>query len=140
MRLMILDMVLITPQRGMMILINIYVLYNDSHEGYHPGFASFTRVITGFEGFTRVILWWLRSYEVPMDGPIERPHMGLIYIYICDVPLPYVVWLAFQLRRIWGGVRMLWFHRVAYQGQHQCRALYMIFYSFKILKIVHIMF
>ena len=52
MRLMIPDMVLITPQGGMMMLINIY---DDLYEGFHPGFAGFTHVITGFTSFTHVI-------------------------------------------------------------------------------------
>ena len=52
MRLMIPDMVLIMPQGGMMMLINIY---DDLYEGFHPGFAGFTHVITGFTSFTHVI-------------------------------------------------------------------------------------
>ena len=67
-----------------------------------------------------------------MDGPMERPHMGLIDDMMCSPS--WVVWLAFQPRWIWGEVGMPRYRRVAYPGQHQCRACYMIFDDFKILK------
>ena len=35
------DLVLMTPRCGMIILIYIYVLYDNSYEGFHPGFTSF---------------------------------------------------------------------------------------------------
>ena len=35
------DMVLMMPRCGIMMLINIYVLYDDSHEGFHPSFIGF---------------------------------------------------------------------------------------------------
>ena len=63
------DIVLMISRRDMMILINIYVLYDDSNEGFYSGF-------TGFHSCFTV---WLRSYEAPMDVPMERLHMGLIY-------------------------------------------------------------
>ena len=75
------------PRRGMTIAINIYIwfLYDDSYEGFHLDFASFTHVITSFVGFTYVIRWWLCSYEVPMDELIKRSHMCLIYIWCAPV-------------------------------------------------------
>ena len=35
------DLVLKTPQCGMIMLIYIYVLYDDSYEGFHLGFTGF---------------------------------------------------------------------------------------------------
>ena len=35
--------------------------------------------------------------DTPMDGPTLRSHSGFD---ICDVPLPWVVWLEFQPRRL----------------------------------------
>ena len=58
----------------------------------------------------------------------------------CDVPLPWVVWLAFQPQRIRGRVGMPLCHRVAYPGQHQCQARYIIFDGFMILKPICICF
>ena len=40
------DMVLMMPQRGMMMLINIYVLYDDSHETFYPSFTGFHMCFT----------------------------------------------------------------------------------------------
>ena len=35
-----------------------------------------------FYEFIPDILWWcLRSYETPMDGPMEMPYMGLLLWY-----------------------------------------------------------
>ena len=67
---MIYNMFLITPQRGILM-----ILYNDSLEGFYPSFA----------GFICVIRWWLRSYKAYIDGPRERPHMGLIYVVMCPI-------------------------------------------------------
>ena len=115
----------------------IWFLYDDSYEGFHPDFAGFTRIITSFAGFTRVIRWWLRSYEAPMDGPMEMSHMGLIYMW-CT---PLVGGVAgVSTTTVWGGVGMPRYCRVTYPDQHQCRALYMIFYGFTILKLIRIMF
>ena len=35
------DLVLKTPQCGMIMLIYIYVLYDDSYEGFYPSFMGF---------------------------------------------------------------------------------------------------
>ena len=49
------DMILMTPQRGM--LINIYVLYDDSYKGFHLGFMM--RVSIWFYGDDMNVLLWV---------------------------------------------------------------------------------
>ena len=77
-----------------------------------------------------------------MDGPMERPHMGLIYIYIY-VMCPRHGWCGWcfnhdnGFRTEWGchGV-VVWLT----QPNTSVGALYMIFYGFTILKPICIMF
>ena len=45
-------MILIMLRRGILM---IHILHDDIYEGCYPGFANFTRVITCFVGFIRVI-------------------------------------------------------------------------------------
>ena len=58
MRLMILDMVLMTPRRDMkMLIIYIHVLYDDSHEDFYPGFTGFHPRFYGDDYIATRLLW-----------------------------------------------------------------------------------
>ena len=80
---------------------------------------GFYRGFTGF--YSGCLLWWLCSYKAPMNGPMERPYMGLIDIMMC----PRCGWCGchFNHDGFWGVVGMPRYHRVAYPGQHQWAGL-----------------
>ena len=67
------DLVLMTPRCGMIMMIYIYVIYNDLYEGFILVLWVYTW------GFT-VMITQLRG---PYDGPMERSHTGLIDVMIC---------------------------------------------------------
>ena len=119
------DMVLMMPRRGMTMLINIYNFY----------------IMTHMRVFTLVMqvlpMLYNDSYEISMDEPMERLLMGLIYMW-CAPAMGGVVEVS--TTTIWGELGMSRCRHVAYPSQHQCRALYMIFYGFTILKPIHIVF
>ena len=68
---------------------------------------------------------------------MEKPHSGLD---ICVMVVTVGVVDGVLTTVVWGGVGMPQYDRLAYPSQHQCRALYMIFYGFTILKLIRIMF
>ena len=68
---------------------------------------------------------------------MERPHSGLD---ICVMALIVGGVDGVSTTVVWGRVGMPWYRRVAYPGQHQYRARYMIFFGFTIIKTYTIMF
>ena len=72
-----------------------------------------------------------------MDRSRERPHMGLIYIVMCSRR----GWCGWHFNHDRFGAK--WgcrCRRITYPSQHQCRARYMIFDGFMILKPICICF
>ena len=120
----------------MMIIFVIWHDFDDAtmqHEYIDIYILSFIRwfilgFLPWFYGFILDILWsCLRSYKALMDGPMKRPHMGLIVVVMC----PHRGWCGWRFNHDgFGWVGMSRCHHVAYLGQHQCRACFMIFDNF----------
>ena len=100
------DLVLMTPQCGMTMLINIYDFYKMIHMRVCTLVLRGLPVLYG-DDFVATRPLWTDLWR------------GRIWLDICcDVPWSWVVWLAFQPRQIWDGVGMSRYRRVAYLGKH----------------------
>ena len=111
------------PRWGMIMLICIYMIYIITHMKVLPWFYEFS---------PKVFWWWLRSYEAPMDGLMEKPHMGLIDVMMC----PHCGWCGWSFNH--DGFGAEWgCHSVAAwltQANTNGQAWYITFDGFIILK------